>query len=270
MFPFCLTITVNRKKIKEKCSIEKSLLKNFYQLSSKIQGKSYMPLVSDKYLIFPYIDGKIIDSDNLESNYPNTKRYLDEHRSELLPKSMGGKRDVPYVTEWYQYGRVQSLKESPVDKILVGVMSNQPNFNIDRNQMLFASGGTAGYIALMKKDDSPYSLEYIQAWLSHPFTDRIFQTIGSSFEGEFYTHGTATYKDVPLLPIDFSNSYEHDKYNEIVNIVKEVEKLNDQIVSEVVKHKQDFIERQKQIHIKNINNIFDELLEYKMVNNNER
>ena len=260
---------VRKENRKEQFSIEKTLLKDFYQTPSKVQGKSYMPLVAEKYVIFPYNNGKIINSKNMESNYPNTKKYLEKDKKALLPKSMGGKRDVQYVTEWYQYGRTQFLKESTVDKILVGVMSNQPNFNIDRKKMLFASGGTAGYIALMKKDGSPYSLEYIQAWLSHPFTDMIFQTIGSSFEGDFYTHGTAMYKDVPLLPIDFSSSYEHDKYSEIVKNVKEIEKLNVQIISVVIKYKQDFIERKKQAHIRNINNIFDELLEYKMVNNNE-
>lgn len=175
---------------------------------------------ASKYVIFPYINGKIIDYATMEAKYPNTLSYLIRHKKELLPKSLGGKRDVQYVSEWYQYGRTQFLKESNVDKILVGVMSNQPNFNIDRNRMLFASGGTAGFIALLMKQGSPYSLEYIQAWLSHPFTDMIFQTIGSSFEGEFYTHGTGTYKDIPLLPIDFTNNFEFDRYKLIEDYVK--------------------------------------------------
>lgn len=96
---------------------------------------------ASKYVIFPYINGKIIDYATMEAKYPNTLSYLIRHKKELLPKSLGGKRDVQYVSEWYQYGRTQFLKESNVDKILVGVMSNQPNFNIDRNRMLFASGG---------------------------------------------------------------------------------------------------------------------------------
>lgn len=260
---------VNKKKRIERFSIEKSLLKDFYQTPPKVQGRSYMPLIANKYVIFPYKNGKIIDYNTMEDKYPNTLEYFTNHKQDILPKVMGGKRDVQYCVEWYQYGRTQFLKESNVDKIIVGVMTNQPNFNIDRKRMLIASGGTAGYIALMKKEDSPYSLEYIQAWLSHSFTDMIFQTIGSSFEGDFYTHGTSMYEDIPLLPIDFSDSYQKEKYDKIVSCVKKIEEINQQIESGLNSKELKFREKQKNAHISNINEIFDELIQFKVENKSE-
>lgn len=264
-----ISFEIKKKKNIENVTIEKALLKDFYQTPPKVQGKSYMPLKANKYVIFPYIDGKIIDYATMEEHYPQAMEYLNSHKEELLPKTLGGKRDVQYVSEWYQYGRTQFLKESNVDKILVGVMSNQPNFNIDRNRMLFASGGTAGYIALLKKEESPYSLEYIQAWLSHPFTDMIFQTIGSSFEGDFYTHGTGTYKDIPLLPIDFNNQYEFEKYEEIESFVKEIETLNRVVTSDLTTREVEFMEKQKSAFIDKINKIFNELIQFKVENKSE-
>lgn len=264
-----ISFEIKKKKNIEYITIEKSLLREFYQTPSKIQGKSYMSMKASKYVIFPYIDGKIINHTTMKEQYPNTLEYLINHKEELLPKTLGGKRDVQYVSEWYQYGRTQFLKESSVDKILVGVMSNQPNFNIDRNRMLFASGGTAGFIALLKKEGSPYSLEYIQAWLSHPFTDMIFQTIGSSFEGDFYTHGTGTYKDIPLLPIDFNNQYELEKYNQIETCVGKIEFLNDSVEPDLTSREIEFKEKQKSAYVNKINSLFNELIQFKVENKSE-
>lgn len=264
-----ISFEINKQKKIEYITIEKALLKDFYQTPPKTQGKSYMPMKGNKYVIFPYIAGKIIDYATMEKQYPNTLEYLNNHKDELLPKTLGGKRDVQYVSEWYQYGRTQFLKESNVDKILVGVMSNQPNFNIDRNRMLFASGGTAGYIALLKKGESPYSLEYIQAWLSHPFTDMIFQTIGSSFEGDFYTHGTGTYKDIPLLPIDFNNQYELGKYKQIEDCVREIESLNNSTEQDLTTREIKFKEKQKFAFVDKINLIFNELIQFKVESKSE-
>lgn len=264
-----INFEIEKNKIKENFSIEKKLLRDFYQTPPRERGRSYMPLRAHKYVIFPYVEGKIISQEEMRKKYPNTLKYLCSHKKELLPKLFGGKRDVQYVSEWYQYGRTQFLKESNVDRILVGVMSNQPNFNIDRQHMHFASGGTAGYIALMNKDDSPYCLEYIQAWLSHSFTDMIFQTIGSSFEGDFYTHGTNMYKDIPLLPIDFTNDYQVQKYNEIVDYVKAIEEANNDILSGMSKSEVEFKEKQNGVYISKINSIFDELIRIKVESNSE-
>lgn len=45
----------------------------------------------------------------METQYPHAWEYLLEHKDTLLPKSLGGNRDVqPIVSdkdEWYRYGR---------------------------------------------------------------------------------------------------------------------------------------------------------------------
>lgn len=256
--------TVNTSKRKNSFSIEKSLLRNFYKKNPKIQGKSYQPLIADGFVLFPYKNGKIIDSATMKRDYPNAYAYLEKNKDKLLPKKMGGSRDVPDPTEWYQFGRTQFLKESTEDKIIVGVMSNQPNFNIDRTNMLFASGGTAGDIAILMKKGSQYDLEYIQAWLSHPFIDSIFQVIGSSFEGDFYTHGTDMYDAIPLLPIDFSNEEEKEKYNNIVDNVRKIESLNEELKSLKSEKRIRFMTLKIDNLVKKINMTLDELLEKKV------
>ena len=247
--------------------LEKQLLKDFYKPNGNKAGRSYSTLISDSYIIFPYSEGKIISESKLKSEYSGVYEYFFDHKTELLPKAMGGSRDVRgSSTEiiWYQFGRSQFLKEITEPKIIVGVMSNQPNFNIDTKSFIYASGGTAGYIGLFLKENSQYSLEYIQAWLSHQFTDLIFQTIGSSFEGEFYSHGTALYKDIPLLPINFNSEIEIEKYNYINALVRDISNLNEEIDQQNSRRLKEILKSKKEILIDQINSTFDELLEIKM------
>lgn len=253
--------------------IEKELLREFY-LPSRYDGvnKSYQNLKATNYVLFPYIDGKIIHAEEMMTRYPNAWAYLNYFKDELLPKTMGGTRDVKGNEgdfEWYQYGRSQALREVDKEKIIVGVLSKEPNFNIDRNNMAYSSGGTAGYIGLYLKDNSKYNLEYIQAWLSHWFTDEIFKTIGSDFEGGFYTHGTNMYKDIPLLPIDFDNKFELDVFNQITKLVQRVSISNRDLECENNPIKKELSLRVKENMISKINTLIDDLLELKVQETNE-
>lgn len=272
-----VTFVYNNKQF----TIEKSILRNFYKpaIGSSVK-KSYEKIDANKYVIFPYREGKVIKEAVLKKEFPLTWEYFNYNKNELLPKILGGKRDVKGSTldniVWYQYGRTQGLNVADKDKIIVGVLSKNPIFNIDRNGMLYASGGTAGYIGLFLKDNSKYTLEYLQAWLSHDFTDKIFKTLGSNFEGGYYTHGTGIYKNIPLLPIDFDNDKELsvfqsinelvDKVNELVDKVNELNKKNN---FEKDNSKLVLMERVKEKTIEKINNQIDVLLNMKMEQINE-
>lgn len=149
------------------------------------------------------------------------------------------------------------------------MLSKELNFNIDRNNIAYSYGGTVGYIGLYLRDNSKYNLEYIQAWLSHWFTDEIFKTISSDFEGGFYTHGTNMYKDIPLLPIDFENEYEHKIFYRISELVKSINTINEEIENETDSRKKELNLRIKENIISKINTQIDELIELKVEEDNE-
>ncbi|WP_226956503.1 Eco57I restriction-modification methylase domain-containing protein [Staphylococcus succinus] len=259
-------ITFKKKigKIERKFTVEKELLKELYAPGKKGSAKAYGLLKPNVFVIFPYISGKIIDESILKNKYPKTYEYLLSFKQELLPKSLGGKRDVKNGNSknviWYEYGRSQYLKESTEDKILGIVMSKESNFNIDRNKLFNASGGTAGVMGITLKENTKYSLEYILAWLNHAFVDDIFRTIGSDFEGGYYTHGTSLYKNIPLLPIDFENKKEAQYHNDIKLLVNKIESINKEIGVPENTHKIQIFEMKKEEMIEEINNIIDKLL----------
>ena len=97
------------------------------------------------------------------------------------------------------------------------------------HDILIASGGTAGYCAVSKKDDSPYSLEYLQAWLSSPITERILEIVGSDFEGGFTARGTFVLSTLPFVELDFSNPVQKGIYDQVVEASQRIYAINNSL-----------------------------------------
>lgn len=219
--------------------IDKALLKPYFKPQKKVERglNSYSLLQTDKYIIFPYdTKGNLINIEVMKSNYSNTYEYLLSNYERLVPKCVSeiGKRDVPGATKdtWYQYGRTQALTSFiNTPKLIVGVLSKNPMYILDKQDMLIASGGTAGYCAISKKEGSPYELEYIQAWLSHPITEKIIQLSGSNFEGGFIARGTFALKALPFIPLDLNDKKQHNIYMRVVELTREVYTINNELKS---------------------------------------
>ena len=102
-------------------------------------------------------------------------------------------------------------------------------FVYDDNDFFIASGGTAGYCAIAQKEGSPYALEYIQAWLSHPLTEELLKISASDFEGGFHARGTSVLKKVPFVAIDLATSRWKKLHDDIVNRSHEIYALSAQL-----------------------------------------
>lgn len=68
----------------------------------------------DKYIIYPYNDGEIIDEETFKYNNPKTYNYLLENKDELAKRDRG-KKKYPL---WFAYGRKQSIKIPDVDNCI--------------------------------------------------------------------------------------------------------------------------------------------------------
>ena len=96
----------------------------------------------------------------------------------------------------------------------------------DENDMLIASGGTAGYCAIAKLPGSKYDLRYIQAWLNHPYTEKLFQIMGSDFEGGFTARGTYLLKKIPFVELDLDDEKQKALYESVLISTKKINELN--------------------------------------------
>lgn len=242
--------------------IEREILRLYFKPTRIEQGEldtySDINQVKVNYNIFPYDeDGNFITKDIMETQYPHAWEYLLEHKNALLPKSLGGKRDVQPIVydkdEWYRYGRSQAITSlNNRDKIIVGVnrKKDNPLYLMDKNHYLIASGGTAGYVGISLKEDSEYQLEYIHAWLSHPWTDWYLQSIGSDFEGDFIARGTYTLPLVPFIKLDFADKKQKELYDQVVANTIRIGNLNKELLSKKDKATQNVLEKEKNRLIK--------------------
>lgn len=248
-------------------TIEKALLRPYFKPTKKAEKglNSYSILSTDKQIIFPYDEqGHLIPINEMRSSYPGIYAYLEAYYDRLVPKSVvaRGTRDVPNATAdtWYQYGRTQALTAFiNTPKLIVGVLSKEPMYAMDTNDILIASGGTAGYCAVSKKDDSPYALEYIQAWLSNPITERILEIIGSDFEGGFIARGTFVLSTLPFVELDFNVPEQKKIYDRVVAASREIYEINDGLSNRPAKRVATLLQKQKEILIQEIQELIEKV-----------
>lgn len=246
-------------------TIEKTLLRPYFKPTKKAEKglNSYSILATNKQIIFPYNNsGHLICIDEMQSSYPGTYAYLLAHYDRLVPKSVSpdGTRDVPNATAdtWYQYGRTQALTAFiNTPKLIVGVLSKEPMYAMDTDDILIASGGTAGYCAVSKKDGSPYALEYIQAWLSSPITERILEIVGSDFEGGFTARGTFVLSTLPFVELDFAIEEQKAIHDRVVAASREIYEINDSLSGRPAKRIANLLQRQKEALIFEIQGLID-------------
>lgn len=254
-------------------NIEKKILKPYFKPSKKSEKglNSYSPIITDKWIIFPYDeDGKLFNIQTMQSEYSGVYEYLMSYYNRLLPKcvSSHGVRDVQDATEdtWYQYGRTQHLRSFiNTPKLIVGVLSKDPMYAFDNKDMLIASGGTAGYCAVSLKKGSPYGLEYIQAWLTHPYTEKLLEIIGSDFENGFTARGTFVLKTLPFIELDMNSAHEKALHDNIVVKTHKIYSINDALTNHPDKGTASVLIREKKQLINEIESIVTQIyrLEFK-------
>lgn len=258
-------VTVEICRNEKHYQIERKILRPYFKPTKKIEKglNTYSILTTDKQIIFPYDQqGQLFDIEYMKTYFPGTFAYLEDCYDRLVPKCVSNKgvRDVPHANAntWYQYGRTQALTSFiNTPKLIVGILSKEPMYILDTNDILIASGGTAGYCAVSKKKNSPYALEYIQAWLSNPITEKILKIIGSDFENGFTARGTFTLSTLPFVELDFSNKKQKEIHDNVVVASRKIYIINAELKHNPSKHVTTILQDEKTILIKKIQDLIE-------------
>ena len=241
--------------------IEKAILRPYFKPTDVNEkgSNSYTHIETKKRIIFPYDNqGKLISETIMKRSFPGAYAYLCFNYERLRPRTLsadGKGRDVPgaMANTWYQYGRTQSLTSFiNTPKLIVGVLSRDPMFVYDNKDLFIASGGTAGYCAIARKKGSPYSLEYIQAWMSHPLTEELLKISASDFEGGFHARGTMVLKKVPFVAIDLGIPRWKKLHDDVVKKSRSVYVLSERLTSSLTPRQRTLLSREKDNLIKEI------------------
>lgn len=257
-------------KFGKEYNIETKILKPYFKPTKADEKgmQTYSRLKTDKRIIFPYMqNGELISLDTMKKEYPGTYEYLCDCYDLLVPKCLnkGIGRDIKNATSenWYQYGRTQAITAFiNTPKLIVRVLSKLPMYSYDTEDMLIASGGTAGYCAIASLPECKYDLAYIQAWLNHPYTEKLLQIMGSDFEGGFTARGTYLLKRLPFLELDFNDKDQKAIYDDIVSCANKIYELNMELETKSDKSTREVIEQEKDRLIKQIDKRIGSIYEF--------
>lgn len=200
--------------------IERSITRPYVNDSSKVV--SYLPIAADALMIFPYEISSSgtptpIDPAKMHLNFPLAMAYLQDHQSRLINRSVS---PDPKPGVFYAYGRHQALEvvfTSP--KIIYSVNQKGDKYAIDTVGVAYASGGTAGEVALINPLNG-YSLEFFIGLLSQRAIEFFVRKRGSPFGGGWYARGTAVVDDIPIPKLDLDNAKDKAIHDSIVSDVK--------------------------------------------------
>lgn len=161
----------------------------------------YARVHANAWMIFPYKTDSneivhLIQPGAMNRSYPGCMAYLNARKTELLRRNItGGRRGE---SQFYQFGRSQSLAKMDGPKILLPVLSLSPRYCFDDSHTAFTGGGNGPYYMIRPKPDSELSCHYLMAVLNHPLSEAFIRTKTSVFQGGYYSHGKQFIKDLSV------------------------------------------------------------------------
>lgn len=225
-----------------------------------IQLTKYQKIVPNCKIIFPYQnkDGKVklYTYDEMKQYYPKCLAYLETFKDELNKRSIQKKDE----TNWYQYGRSQSIKRFATGEHLIwAVLSTKGNYVYDQSHITFTGGGNGPFYGIEKKNDTKLSLFYIQALLNHWLLEQIVKSKASTFRGGYYSHGKQFIAKLPIYDINFDDPTEKDIHDNIARKVQNMMHLTEQRNSMKTKEQREMVNRMIFEEEKKLNTIIGEL-----------
>jgi len=204
--------------------IEEKITKPYLMDSGRIQ--SFHRLEADALVIFPYTydstgAAHVLPLDQLQRDFPLAWKYFVDHQERLE------KRDIspaPENGEFYKFGRHQALNTAfQRNKIIYSVNQTGDKYAWDGNGCGFASGGTAGEVAISNSRDG-YALEFILALLNQNVSEFFLRKRGSPFRGGYYSRGSSVITDLPVPLLDTeAKKAAHDAIVDLTNQICDLE-----------------------------------------------
>ncbi|MCF8036778.1 MAG: Eco57I restriction-modification methylase domain-containing protein, partial [Desulfobacteraceae bacterium] len=207
--------------------------------------KRYKPLSSDKYLIFTR---RGIDIDQ----YKAVKNYLNQFTKRLKPRPKDWKGEKwpgrkPGAYKWYEIqDTIDYYEEFEKPKIMLPDISLRGNFAMDE-----AGGKYCVNTAYIIASSEPYLLGILNSSLITFF----YKNIASTYRGGYLRFIYQYLMVLPVPVINFSNTSEKARHDQMVALVDQMLTLNRQLEQTRTAHEKKMLERQIQAVDKRIDQL---------------
>lgn len=181
--------------------IEKGILRPFL-LDVKLE--EYVRPITNSWLIFPYDfiarngrpAAQLIQPEAMRERFPCCYDYLLARRGELEMRAISGGRAGE--TQFYQFGRSQSLVKFNSPKIILPALSTKSCYAYDDRNVVVGGGGNGPYYLLRSNPGFGVSDYYLLAVLNHPISEAFIRSKTSVFSGGYYSHGKQFIENLPV------------------------------------------------------------------------
>lgn len=237
--------------------LEREVLKPFLK---KVTVSTFETPISHHWLIFPYrISNErsiLIPPEEMSSSFPKTWEYLKDNKKALCSRE-SGKADN---AEWYGYIYRKNLKSFDDPKLIVQVISLFGRYSYDDTGIYFTGGGNGPYYGIRRNDkNNRYSLYFLQALLSSPLLDFYLHEISSPFRGGYWSYGKRFIEMLPIRDIDFENSEDKVKHDNIVEMVAHMLSLHQKVTEAKSPQTKTVLQRQIEATDRQINKLVYQL-----------
>lgn len=192
-----------------------------------VQLHAYTRATPNKYMIFPYwVNGRraaLVQPEEMRTMYPGAWAYLLARQAELEERSVSG--GPAGEQQFYQYGRSQSLTKFNSPKIILPILSTEPRYAYDDQNIVVTGGGNGPYYLVRPNQGSPYTLFYLLAVLCHPLSEAVIRTRPSIFRGGYYSHGK---QFIQVLRVPDASD---ERKREIDDLVQRTVRINSKAVA---------------------------------------
>ncbi len=232
-----LITEVYSKELKRHVEIESHLLKNVIR-SGNIGRFWAKP---SALVLFPYklIDNsfRLIDEKEMKSVYPNTLKYLECNKKLLTEREHGKFKN----SGWYQlYPKNLDTWEQP--KIMMPYMITRLSATYDEDNSYFVNVTTGGFG--ITATDQNYSMKFITGLLNSMLLNWFMKNVSTSFHGGYFAANKQFLVQLPIPEINFNNSADKLRYDQMITLVEQMLSLNRQIASSNLEQQKRVIQRQ--------------------------
>jgi type I restriction-modification system DNA methylase subunit len=222
------TSTLFSPSLDKEIKLENTLLKKY--IKGKFIKRYFVDYSANEYAIFPYDNnGTLLNEEVLKKKTPLTYQYLISDKNiEILNDREEGR----FKKQPWQYSRPQNMKILYEKKILTPFNAFTNSFAIDAQKDFIFSAGVSGAYGIIIKNEINIEYEYLLGVLNSTLVKFVIFNTSTSLRGGFYSFENKYIKDLPIVVPDIKNSKQKNIHNNIVELVKLVEKLTFRLQTE--------------------------------------
>jgi type I restriction-modification system DNA methylase subunit len=231
--PVFILKLVSKAKERFRCfssSLEKEFWIEEAILMPYVKGKNirrYFIHRTDEYIIYPYDTNKVLLSEkDIEKSFPCAYEYLSEkiNKNILLSREDGRFKKV-----WWSYSRPQNMKLLAAEKILTPFNAFRSSFAFDNIGDFVFSAGVSGAYGIILKDNIKINYKYLLGLLNSALLDKYLKSISTALRGGFYSYENKYIKQLPIHIVDFFNTSEKKRHDDLIALVDVMLDLNKKI-----------------------------------------